>query len=84
MNSKNVFFDRNMVLLSPEDTLENAVRALKQTKLNMLPVVNSAGELMGVFTRTNLYNALLNKASLTSIIEPWIVKVVSAYKQICR
>ncbi len=76
MNSKNVFFDRNMVLLSPEDTLENAVRALKQTKLNMLPVVNSAGELMGVFTRTNLYNALLNKASLTSIIEPWIVKVV--------
>jgi transcriptional regulator with PAS, ATPase and Fis domain len=81
MNSKDVFFNRNMILLCPEDTLEKAIRALKQTKLNMLPVVNVEGELIGVFTRTNLYNALLNKASLTNIIEPWITKVVFSLQE---
>ncbi|MDD2233914.1 MAG: sigma 54-interacting transcriptional regulator [Desulfitobacteriaceae bacterium] len=81
MNSKDVFFNKNMILLNPEDTLEQAIRALKETKLNMLPVVNAEGELNGVFTRTNLYNALLSKAFLTSKIEPWIIKVVFSLQE---
>ncbi|MHB8126361.1 MAG: sigma 54-interacting transcriptional regulator [Desulfitobacteriaceae bacterium] len=70
------FINRDMILLNLGDTIEKAIRALKQTKLNMLPVVNDKGELIGVFTRTNLYNAILNKTSLESVIDPWMVKVV--------
>jgi transcriptional regulator with PAS, ATPase and Fis domain len=81
MNSKDVFFNKNMILLNPKDTIEKAIRALKETKLNMLPVVNAEGELIGVFTRTNLYNALLSKASLTNSIEPWIIKVVFSLQE---
>jgi PAS domain S-box-containing protein len=70
------FINRDIILLNLGDTLEKAIRALKQTKLNMLPVVNDQRELIGVFTRTNLYNALLNKTSLDNVIDPWMVKVV--------
>ncbi|MDD2233915.1 MAG: sigma 54-interacting transcriptional regulator [Desulfitobacteriaceae bacterium] len=70
------FINRDMVLLNLGDTLEKAIKSLKQTKLNMLPVVNDQWKLIGVFTRINLYNALLNKASLDNVIDPWIVKDV--------
>ncbi len=70
------FIRRDMILLNLGDTLEKAIKALKQTKLNMLPVVNDQKELIGVFTRTNLYNALLNKTSLDDIIDHWMVNVV--------
>jgi PAS domain S-box len=75
------FINRNMILLHPGDTLEKAVRAFKQTKLNMLPVVNVEGMLMGVFSRTNLYNAVLNNTSLDTVIDGLFIKVVLSILQ---
>ncbi len=40
--------NRDMILLNPGDSLEKALRSLKQAKLNMLPVVNDQKELIGV------------------------------------
>jgi len=65
-----------MVYLKPEDTLEKAILIFKQTKIDGLPVVTTTCELIGVFTRTNLYNALLNRSSLEDMIDPWITKDV--------
>ncbi|HBW35134.1 sigma-54-dependent Fis family transcriptional regulator [Desulfosporosinus sp. BICA1-9] len=58
------------------DTLERAILAFKQTKVDALPVVSEERRLIGLFTRTNLYNALLHKASLEDYIDPWITKDV--------
>ena len=73
--------NRDMILLNPGDTLEKAMSSLKQTKLNMLPVVNSEEKLSGVFTRSNLYKALLNKASLNDVIDPWVIDVVFSLQE---
>jgi transcriptional regulator with PAS, ATPase and Fis domain len=76
MYFRDCYFSKEMTLLNPGDTLEKAVKALKDTRYDIIPIVNDKKELIGVFTRTNLYNALLNKASLNDIIDPWIIKVV--------
>ncbi len=81
MHFQNVFYNKNMILLKFGDSLEKAVQALRETKLDILPVVNSKKELNGVFTRTNLYNALLNRASLSDVIDPWIVKVAFSLQE---
>jgi transcriptional regulator with PAS, ATPase and Fis domain len=81
MHFQNVFYNKNMILLKSGDSLEKAVQALRETKLDILPVVNSKKELNGVFTRTNLYNALLNRASLSDVIDPWIVKVAFSLQE---
>ena len=81
MHFQNVFYNKNMILLKLGDSLEKAVQALRETKLDILPVVNSKKELNGVFTRTNLYTALLNRASLGDVIDPWIVKVAFSLQE---
>jgi PAS domain S-box-containing protein len=73
--------NRDMVLLNRGDTLEKAMKALKQTKLNMLPVVDAGSELIGVFTRTNLFNALLKNTSLNHVIDPWITSVAFTLRE---
>lgn len=60
---------REICVLRPGDTLERAVRAFKTTKIESLPVVGGDMKLLGVFTRTNLYNALLQRTSLDDTIE---------------
>ena len=81
MHFQNVFYNKNMILLKLGDSLEKTVQALRETKLDILPVVNSKKELNGVFTRTNLYTALLNRASLGDVIDPWIVKVAFSLQE---
>lgn len=68
--------EKDIILLNSGDTLEKAINALKQTKMDSLPVVNANRELIGLFTRTNLYNALLHRTSLDNTIDPWITKDV--------
>lgn len=66
----------DMVYLRPGDTIEKAILFFKQTKIDGLPVVTATRELIGVFTRTNLYNALLHRSSLEGVIDPWVTKDV--------
>ncbi len=50
--------------LKAADSLRNAVRLLRNSKRDGLPVLNADGSLAGIFTKTNLYDALLKKSSL--------------------
>lgn len=63
---------REAPFLRPGDTMEKAVRTFKQSKIDMLPVVGDDMRLVGVFTRTNFLDALLQKAALGDVIDPFI------------
>lgn len=50
--------------LSPGDTLERAARLFRHAKVDSLPVVDQEQQLLGLLTRTNFLDALLERASL--------------------
>lgn len=64
---------REVPLLYRDDTMERAVHLFKQSKIDVLPVVGDDLKLVGVFTRTNFFDALLQKASLEDVIDPFIM-----------
>lgn len=55
--------------LHPGDNLEKAVRILRQAKIDSIPVVDQDNCLLGVFTRSNLYDALLGGTALHEPID---------------
>jgi len=60
---------RDFATLQPGDTLLQAVRMLRNSKRDGLPVLNPDGSLAGIFTKTNLYDALLHNRSLSEPID---------------
>ncbi len=50
---------RNYATLHPDDSLEKAVRLLRSSQRDGLPVLNDDNSLAGIFSKTNLYDALL-------------------------
>jgi len=54
------------------DVMERAVRLFKESKIDILPVVEEDMKLVGVLTRTDFFNALLQKASLEDAIDPYM------------
>lgn len=63
-----------VVYLRLGETLEKAVRDFRHNKIDIIPVVDSDMKLLGIFTRTNLYDALLNGASLNMAIDQYMNK----------
>lgn len=61
----------NFATLSPEDSLKTAVRRLRYSQRDGLPVLNKDGSLAGIFTKTNLYDALLTGGNLDGTVEPY-------------
>lgn len=55
-----------------DDTVKNAVAIFRETKLNGLPVVNEHNQLIGIFTRSNLYDSLLMEKNLEQKIKDCI------------
>lgn len=45
---------RNLITVSPESSLESAIKILADKKLSGLPVVNAQGDLVGVISETDL------------------------------
>lgn len=70
------FMNSNISYLKIGDSLETAILAFKQTKIDALPVICEERRLIGLFTRTNLFDALLHRNSLEEFIDPWITKNV--------
>jgi transcriptional regulator with PAS, ATPase and Fis domain len=64
--------DDQIVCLNPGDTLEKVVRIFRQYKITSIPIVDTNEKLLSVFTRPNLYDALLQGASLKEFIDPYI------------
>lgn len=59
-----------------EDTLENAIRKLWQTKGTILPVVDNDGLLVGVFTRSIMYRLILDEVPLSTPIQAFVKRDV--------
>jgi len=55
---------RDFATLRPEDSLKDAINLLRNSQRDGLPVLNKDGSLAGIFTKTNLYDALLEAAGL--------------------
>ncbi len=61
----------NYATLRPGDKLETAVKRLRNSRRDGLPVLNEDGSLAGIFTKTNLYDALLKGCSLDQAVDPY-------------
>lgn len=59
----------NFSTLKADDSLEKATRLLRASQRDGLPVLNANGSLAGIFTKTNLYDALLKSVSLDNSVE---------------
>lgn len=70
---KDIISDQ-VVCLHPGDTLEKAVQKFRLYKIDTMPVVDQERKLLGVFTRSNLYDALLNSAPLSITIDHYMNK----------
>ncbi|MEW5784902.1 MAG: sigma 54-interacting transcriptional regulator [Bacillota bacterium] len=62
---------RDFATLQPHDTLAKAVRLLRNSRRDGLPVLNGDGSLAGIFSKTNLYDALLQEQCLTETVDPF-------------
>ena len=62
--------------LSPTNTLMEALSIMYKQKWNTIPVTNSSGILIGVFTRSSLYQMILADASKDTIISDYVKKDV--------
>ena len=62
--------------LCPEDTIREAVKLLRKSKLNGIPIIDRHDRLIGIFTRSNLYDSLLGGASLNDPLAPYYIKEV--------
>ncbi len=60
---------REFATLRPGDTLKKAVRLLRNSRRDGLPVLNKDGSLAGIFTKTNLYDALLKNRTLDEKVD---------------
>ncbi|MBC7107049.1 MAG: CBS domain-containing protein, partial [Firmicutes bacterium] len=65
---------REMCWLRPGDTLGRAVALFRESKIDTLPVLDEDLRLHGVFTRSSLYDALLDGASLQEPIDPRVIR----------
>lgn len=62
--------------LSPTNTLMEALSIMYKQKWNTIPVTNSSGKLIGVFTRSSLYQMILSDVSKDTTISEYIKKDV--------
>lgn len=73
-----------LVLLQNEYTLQRAAGEIYQNGIEGAPVVDGKGELIGVFTKHHLLEALVARENLDRPIELFTNKKISATKAGCR
>jgi PAS domain S-box-containing protein len=66
---------RNVECLKTDESIKTGVRLLRQTKLNAIPVIEN-DTLVGIFTKSNLYDCLLNSLSLDTPVKDVMTKNV--------
>lgn len=67
---------RDMPCLHPGDTLEHAVRLLRKTKMDGLPVVDKAGRILGIFTKAGMMDAYLAGVDKSEYLEKYYTRDV--------
>ncbi|EDL65564.1 sigma-54-dependent Fis family transcriptional regulator [Bacillus sp. SG-1] len=61
-------------MVTEETTLKEAVEIIKQKKWNLLPVTDNQGDLQGIFTRSGLFQMILESTPLDTPIKSYIKK----------
>jgi len=65
---------RSLAFLAPGDPLLKAIRLMRLTKLEGLPVVDDQGTVQGIFTKANLFDALLSGAVPADALTPYFTR----------
>ncbi|MGG0174754.1 sigma 54-interacting transcriptional regulator [Gottfriedia acidiceleris] len=73
--------NREIKTLSLNSTLREAVQIFQSHKIGLLPVVDANNKLLGAFSKSSLYRALLNDFSLDTYIEEHIIREVFTLKE---
>ncbi|MFS0780397.1 sigma 54-interacting transcriptional regulator [Bacillus sp. 1P06AnD] len=63
----------NILTLSKEETIFNAVTIFRQQHCDALPIIDEHGKLCGIFTRSNIYNVLINGIDLNGPVSEVMV-----------
>ena len=58
--------------ITADSSLKEAIQLMKEKKWNIIPVTNDEGKLMGVFTRSMLYQMVLEEKPLTTPVKKYI------------
>jgi transcriptional regulator with PAS, ATPase and Fis domain len=69
------------VQMRPQDSIRTAIELLRSSKLNGVPVVDDTGKLTGYFSRSNLYDCLLNGLSIDTAIDPFYLRKVVSFRE---
>ncbi len=82
---KNIFIKdimiRDIKTVRPEDRLKKVARIMRQTRLDGLPVTDSNERLIGIMTKANFYDAVVDGISSDAPIKDLYTKdVVSVYE----
>ncbi len=69
------------VALKPDSTMKDALLAFHSTKLTGIPVNNRSGQLIGMYTRDNLDNCLLQGTHLDTSIEKYYLRDIMYFRE---
>lgn len=69
------------VQMRPQDSIRSAIELLKSSKLNGVPVVDDSGRLVGYFSRSNLFDCLLNNLSIDTPIDTYYIRDVIYFRE---
>ena len=58
---------RQVITVTPEDTIEEAADTMLEQKFNCLPVLDRSGAIVGIITKTDLLRSLTGKTSAARI-----------------
>ncbi|MGD6775658.1 sigma-54-dependent Fis family transcriptional regulator [Sutcliffiella horikoshii] len=67
--------------IKEDTTLKEALNIMKEEKYGLLPVVNEARKLVGVFTRSRLFQMVKLEKSLTTPIKDFVKRDVNSLKE---
>lgn len=69
------------VKLEPHSTIRQAVALFNNTKLHGIPIVGKNGEIIGIFTRSNLYQCLLHDVNIDSHLEQYYIREAVYFRE---
>lgn len=59
--------NQKVITISPENYIETAARIMRENKVSGLPVVDDKGQLVGIITETDLFDALIDVLGVTRV-----------------
>lgn len=68
--------NKRISYLNLGDTIAKAVKIFMDLKIAIIPVLDGKGSLVSIFSRSSLYQAILDGANHQDIVDPYLIKEV--------